>query len=685
MGDTDTKLALLWRLEMRHLLRDRRALVAAFLLPLLALPVILWTSRFLEAAGQQQTAEVPLKVVFQGVAAPWVQQELLATVATNPVTTNPVTTDPASATDSWQSVAATDPFLALAQGEVDLVVDGRWLIDDSSSPSAPSTFPSARLELYFRADRGRSNRALDILQGQLIEARAEVRRALLRQGGFDLDLSQVMALTETDLAEAGQAVGAQVGRWLTVAILLFVILGGSVVAGDTLAGEKERGTLETLLTSAVDRRQIALAKLLAILTFGVLVAGVQLVSLCVHLTWLMDNPPSTFAVRLTAPRLLLLVVLFLPLLAVAAGALLWVSGRAQSYREFHFYLLPLALLLLLPTTAAALPGASLTAGWLLLPMANLSLAIRAVLAEHFSWGSVVIAWLITATGAWWLVRSAMADVMSEDQLVGAERQREEVQLRPFERHVGGWFVGFWSFIFLALVHLPLLSAFIPQLVLNLLVVCLGGSWLLIRLYGLDARATLGLRRPGRGIWPLVWVGAPALVILNGALYQWTTELFPMSRQAVEALTSDSGLGRLSFFEMLALVAVLPAICEELAFRGVLLTGLRRRLPETQLCWVVGLAFAFFHFDMARGLPTLLLGAVLAALTLRSGSVYPAMLWHGLNNALALWSNSRGESLGTLHPLIYTVAAVAMLWVLWRVWWRPWRQPVVPNSTVSILG
>ncbi len=662
MAWTDTKLGLLWRLEMRHLLRDRRALVAAFLVPVLALPVVLWTARILESAGREQVSEEALRINFDGAAALWVEQELLLELAAATTVSDP-----------WRAVEVEDPFLALAQGEVDLVVQGRWLGDPPSAPGSPSMDASsgpegASLQLFFRADQGRSNRALDILGEQLSEARNAVRHGLLQQAGFDLEIDQVMALSENDLASGGQVAGAQLGRWLTLAILLFVVLGGSVVAGDTLAGERERGTLETLLTSAVDRRQVVLAKLLAILSFGVLVAGVQLLNLFVQLTWVMDEPPSYFAVELTWGRLLLLAVLFLPLLATAAGALLWISGRSQSYREFHFYLLPLAALVLLPTTAAALPGASLERGWSLLPIANLSLAIRAVLSGHFASSSLLVAWLVTAAVAAWVVSAAMADVMSESRLAGAERRRDEVLLQPFERHVGIWFAGFWSFIFLALVHVPLLSGFIPQLLLNLVLVCLGGSWLLIKLYGLQPRRTFALRQPPGVLWPLVLVGAPALAILNGAIYQWTARLFPVSRRALESVGLGFDTDRFSSLEILALVAVLPAICEELAFRGVLLSGLRRRMPEPQLCLVVGAVFAIFHFDLARGLPTLILGAILAWLTLRSGSIYPAMLWHGLNNALVLWSGRHVSS--TLHPVVYGAAALALIWVLNRLRHQP---------------
>ena len=89
--------------------------------------------------------------------------------------------------------------------------------------------------------------------------------------------------------------------------------------------------------------------------------------------------------------------------------------------------------------------------------------------------------------------------------------------------------------------------------------------------------------------------------------------------------------------MLVFFAILPGIFEEIAFRGVLLHGLKSRLRPVQLVLVAGIAFGFFHVDLFRIPGTSLLGVLLVIAVLRSGSIYPAMAWHALHNALALGS------------------------------------------------
>ena len=654
-------LGLLWRHEMRHVLRDRRALVAALLLPLLLLPLVLWGARLAAQIQAAQQAAEPSKVGLVGAAADAVQDLL-----------------PQSEHVIFSTFEVEDAALGtLAVGELDAVLNCRWI-----EPQANPTWRAMpRALIFFYADDARSNLAVERLESLLQQARTETRSIRLKERGSGLDLEQVLAVTETDVATRERLAGARLGRWATAVLLLLALLGGSVVAGDTLAGERERGSLETLLTSAVERHQIVLAKLLAVATFGGLVIGMQLLNLYLQLAWMGDDGlPLGLAVQRSPLVWSILICLLIPLLALVSGALLWISGRARSYKEFHFYLLPLTAMLVLPATAAALPGAQLQGGWILLPVANISLAVRAVLTGQATAIPLLGAWLVTAGLAAWTLRAAVQELTSETRLMAPAGPAGPAVLTPFEGHVGAWFVGFWCLIFLLLVHVPWLTDLSAQLVLSLVVVCFGGSMALILVYGLPKRQVLKWRMPAAKFWIPVWVGAPVLVLCNGALFRWTTELFPLSRVAQEAYGAFLEQPGLSGLEILVLAALLPAICEEIAFRGVLLSGLQRRLPELQACLVVGVTFALFHFDTARFLPTLVLGAVLALLTLRSGSIFPAMAWHALNNGLVIWLGARGVSLVDLSAGWY---AAAGLLAVGTVFWL-WRQsgPTVQGSTLG---
>ncbi len=122
------------------------------------------------------------------------------------------------------------------------------------------------------------------------------------------------------------------------------------------------------------------------------------------------------------------------------------------------------------------------------------------------------------------------------------------------------------------------------------------------------------------------------------------------------------------WQIVLFLCVLPGICEEIAFRGVLVHGLRRRFHPVVLCLVAGAIFGLFHVQLFRLIPTGYLGVVLTAVLLLTGSIFPAMVWHALNNAVALVPEYLGlwpEELPGWAPAAGAVGLAVSFWILWR--------------------
>jgi membrane protease YdiL (CAAX protease family) len=92
-----------------------------------------------------------------------------------------------------------------------------------------------------------------------------------------------------------------------------------------------------------------------------------------------------------------------------------------------------------------------------------------------------------------------------------------------------------------------------------------------------------------------------------------------------------------FLESLLIFALLPALCEELLHRGVIAPGLAQRFGFLPALVISALLFGLSHFNLARLLPTTVLGLATGFVRLRSGSLWPAMLLHFLYNASLLWA------------------------------------------------
>jgi membrane protease YdiL (CAAX protease family) len=94
-------------------------------------------------------------------------------------------------------------------------------------------------------------------------------------------------------------------------------------------------------------------------------------------------------------------------------------------------------------------------------------------------------------------------------------------------------------------------------------------------------------------------------------------------------------------EALIMLAVLPPLCEEILFRGVLARALGRHLRLVAAAAISAVLFAAYHHSLVQGLPTLTLGFVLAVIAIRADSVAPTIIAHAINNAMAI-TMSRDE-------------------------------------------
>ena len=222
-----------------------------------------------------------------------------------------------------------------------------------------------------------------------------------------------------------------------------------------------------------------------------------------------------------------------------------------------------------------------------------------------------------------------------------------------------------------------------QLLVNLVLIFLGASLLMIRLYRLDVREAFALRAPHPAVWPAVLIGAPSALALGIGLADLVNRfVFPVPRQLLESFGEALMGPDLPLWQLVFFLAVMPGVLEELTFRGVLLHGVSRKMRPVATALVVGAIFGMFHVSLFRIVPTAWLGAVMAAVVLMSGSIYPAMLWHFLNNAVALvpqqqeWLPDDFE----VEPWMTGAAAVGLalaFWILWRTrrpypGLRPWR-------------
>ena len=647
--------------DLRQLARNPRVLVFAVALPLVLWP-LMWFLTSLTTERRQEriegrtytyaVADDTAGVAADDGARAWLERAL-------GVVGDDGRADGTEATDGpavrFERIEAPDD-VAAALDEERLHVHVAW------EAGSGEDLPAPRIVLSHRADLDASDSAEGFLRRALERTRTEVREQRLADAGFDSPPEDLLPLERIETASEEQTSGLLLGRLLTAIIVMMMLAGGSIVATDALAGEKERGTLETLLTTAASRVEIVTAKNLSILAVAFATSVLNIVNIVVWMQLDLIAPPAGLTLVIPVGAGLLLLLLYAPAAVLLSSSLLLVSGRSKTYKEAQLLFAPVMLVAMAVAAIPVLPGVELRSAIVLLPIANLGVAAREILTGQYDWPLLAAAWAVTGGAAALLARASLRTLSAEKLITASELDAADLAGGPalFPRRVGRWFAVLWALLLVWQLNIG--GGIDSRLLITINLSVFGvAAWLMIVRYRLPIRETLSLRAPAPGAWLGVLIGAPAGLVLADGVVRLASLAMPIPEAWIEAMAENMGAG-LPLWQMLIFFSLMPGIFEEIAFRGVLLHGLRNRLTTLQLVLVTGIAFGFFHVDLFRIPPTSLLGILLVVTVIRSGSIFPAMAWHALHNALALGS-ARVEQIALPEQRTWWHYVLALLAVL----------------------
>ncbi len=638
---------LVTRSEVRTLVRDRRAFFLAVLLPMLAFPLGMGGMEWLESSSAASLSESDVVAAYDLSALPdALAASIVAELGADELrlTLEPIELPHPSAADDAATRSAARATLT---GERRLVL------------LADATAERPRVVLYFDGAETLGNEGARRV-GAALTSLIDAARAVEITARVGVDPAAAFALDVRDVAPPENSFGHRLGKLLPLVLVLMMISAGSFAALGAFAGEREEGTIETLLVQPVPALALALGKLLTVLATVVVAAVGNALSFAAVTAFGMGASADaalssgwSASTGIWVGRLALALVAFAPTAVLLSAALSLVSARARSFREGQHYILPLVLIGTLLAAPATQDRVSLSYLLALLPVTGPTLALRDTLAGSIAVGPLVVAVLSSLAWSFAALRGLAATLDAErlfrTRATGAELGARGVQSRTA--------IGFGI---LSVAMILLVGGRLQSMdLIGGLVVTLWGlvpllAWLsargTARRAGEGVRETLGLRRP-RG---LHLVGAlciaPALAMLVAALLRWQTAHFPMPTDAGGLVELQRQLEALPVWALVLLVGISPGITEELLFRGALLSGMRRDLSPVKVVLWQALLFAAAHGSVHRALPTALLGALFALVTLRTRSLFPAVVLHAVYNSIvvlelqdAAWLTSYGHA------------------------------------------
>jgi len=369
-------IGVVYRKELIDSLRDRRTLFSMIAVPLLLMPVLtIGLLVVLIRQVGQASEEVPKVMVLGGKDSPKVRAELEKLEGVEIVAQKPDYAEEISSKQIRAAVEIPAGFDAkLAAGEPMSVKIYMY------EGELKSGFGADRLQKFFRDVRDRAIR-------ERLEAR-QLPENLIRP--FDIK--------QQNVAPPEKVGGAILGGLVPYFVILLSLTGAMYPAMDLTAGEKERGTIETILCSPVSRTHLVLGKFLMVLTASVATALLSIISMTVSfgmgkkmLQGVAHGAADTvLQITLTAKAVISVFVMVLPLAVLFSAALLAIALFAKSFKEAQSYISPLMIVVVLPAVAAVLPGVELSTTLALVPVLNTSLVSKEIMTGTYHWNYIAL-------------------------------------------------------------------------------------------------------------------------------------------------------------------------------------------------------------------------------------------------------------------------------------------------------
>ncbi len=605
-------------------LRDPLAVVFMILMPLVVFPALFWGVGEAQQAQDEAHEDRVLLVAVDAELQEWVEDSDL--------------------------LELTEAELGLGEQEARATLD----------------LDGDELLLQYRGDKDLSRKARDRLTKVARRYQDHLRTQQWEAVDMPVAPGEVLVIESEDLAPPEARAGFAAGRIVAV-LMVFLIMGtGLYLALELFAGDKEKGTIETLLTSRLDRRALVLGRFGIVALFAVGTAMLALLSLTVtlHLGFV-DLPGKADTAPLGIGQVALIGVLLVPLCLQLSALLVLVSAWSPSYKTGQTLSLPVFLATMTPAGIAALPQVQGSVLMSQIPISNVSIAIREMVAGNVDPVYLGLTALASAVHTGALLWFSLRLLNQEGVLLGGRELGRRRRLGDHRWEAFGLFVvGMLLFWYLG--SLAQARDLVLGLVFSQVVLIAGLALAVPPLLGLGYRDTFSLRAPRPVDLALGLVAGLCAPALGELVFELQQVVVPVPEAFLEQFNEALDLD-LSLLGLLALIALQPAICEELFFRGALQGLLRGFTRPWVRVLLVGVAFGVFHLSLPRILPTGALGVVFAVALWRSRSIFVPMLMHLLNNGFLMaafelgWLPEEGMSTAVQVPLaLVGLAAVAAM-------------------------
>ena len=367
--------------ELKDTLRDRRTMMTMLVIPLLLFPVIMNVFITVSEDFQVEAATKKIKIGMVGTKDNLIYRELK---------------DIPEVIGKKEIILYPDTLKMLKDLKKDSIQLAVFVpIKSNSILKSMGTLP---IRFYHNAtDMGMEERAKGYMS--IIEEKQRYER--YDQLHVDVTKINPIQTSYVNIASDKEMIGKLAGGILPYIFIAFGFIGCMYPAIDLFTGEKERGTMETLLTTPVTRWQILLGKMGVVVLSGLTAATCALLGLFVSIE-VMDMIPNKEILGvvhsiLSPGFIVMMYSLLIPLTVFFAGVMIPIAIYAKSFKEAQSIITPLNIVMVLPAMVGFFPGIELNALTAAIPVVNVVLSTKELIAGTLEIGHVVISVTVMVT------------------------------------------------------------------------------------------------------------------------------------------------------------------------------------------------------------------------------------------------------------------------------------------------
>ena len=466
-----------------------------------------------------------------------------------------------------------------------------------------------------------------------------------------------------DSVSESESFGMNLGGSIGMMLIVTIMLGAFYPAMDVTTGEKERGTLETLLTLPVSNFQMIMSKYIAVSLFACATAVLSLASLGASVLFLVNSVTDEmsgefagidFSMMLGWMPVLLLAMIVTALFITAFCMCFCVF--AKSFKEANNYITPVMFFVMFASMVGMLPSAELDYKTSLIPIVNVSLLIKQVMAQQMNLAlagitigtnfcySVLIVWILSKI-------YDSENVLFCDGFQSFKIFEKRSDIKPGTVPKIGDLILSIVVLLLLSIYLGLAvgteSVFGSTVVSQLLILAM--PLLVVWYMKSDVKTLFSLKVPKVKDFIggfILYIGVYALMLVASFVL---ISIFPQSAENT-AMTFDV-LMKQPFALVVLVMTVMPAIGEELYFRGLIFGSLRHRYSAVWAIVISSVIFGVFHLSLVKIIPTGMLGACFAYVAYTSGSIYIGMFLHFFNNLVSAISMKYPQQIEKILPVL----------------------------------